>query len=221
MALPSRSVRGLYPIVDLEALCRFGIHPLRFTEQVLSVRPPLLQLRAKQASPQETLGLLRAMRPLCSRAGTQLYANDRPDLAVAARCDGVHVGQADLGIREVRRFAAGLRVGLSTHDERQLEAALGERPDYVAYGPVFETRSKDSPDAAVGLQGLERAAERAHRAGTVLVAIGGIDRGRAGAVARHADLIAVIAALLPEGPDPDEVGTQARVLNERVAAVGW
>ena len=152
---------GLYPIVDLDALARAGLSPLAFAERVLLARPSLLQLRAKHASARDTLALLDALKPLCQRAGTLLFANDRADLALLAGADGVHVGQDDLPLAAVRRFAPSLKVGVSTHDFAQLERALLERPDYVAFGPVFETQSKLRPDTVVGLSGLSGAATRA------------------------------------------------------------
>ncbi len=191
-------MRGLYPIVDLDALEARGYEPLAFAEQVLRAKPALLQLRAKRATAPVTQRWLTQLRPLCTAAGTLLFANDRPDLAVLAGADGVHVGQADLSLREVRRFAPSLRVGVSTHDLQQLEAALRERPDYVAFGPVFPTQSKQNPDPVVGLSGLEKAVERANAARIPLVAIGGIDLSRAAELERLGVLAAVIGALLTE-----------------------
>jgi len=190
-------MRGLYAIVDTDALGRAGLGVVPFAERVLQARPPVLQLRAKADAPREVLVLLRALRPLCARAGTLLFANDRPDLAVLAGCDGVHVGQDDLRVAEVRRFAPALRVGISTHDEDQLRAALEDRPDYVAFGPVFATASKDNPSPVVGLSALARAGASCRSAGVPLVAIGGIDLARAPSIREHADLGAVIGALLP------------------------
>jgi thiamine-phosphate pyrophosphorylase len=191
-------VKGLYPIVDLDALARAGTSPLAFAERVLAARPPLLQLRAKHESSRATLALLDALKPLCQRAGTLLFANDRADLALLAGADGVHVGQDDLPLAAVRRLAPQLKVGVSTHDLTQLERALGERPDYVAFGPVFETTSKQRPDAVVGLAGLRSAAERALAAGIPLVAIGGITLAHAPQIAKLGALAAIIGALVGE-----------------------
>ena len=204
-------MRGLYAIVDTASLLALEISPLEFARRVLEARPAALQLRAKQLRARETLALLGELRPLASRAGTPLFANDRPDLALLAGCDGVHVGQDDLPVTMVRRFARGLRVGVSTHDLEQLEAALGEQPDYVAFGPVFATRSKAEPDPVVGLEGLLLA--RKLCAGRPLVAIGGIDLERAREVAERADCGAVISALLPPAGDLDAVADQARRLH--------
>jgi thiamine-phosphate pyrophosphorylase len=192
-------VRGLYPIIDVEALSARGFDPLAFAECVLSTRPPLLQLRNKTGAARDTLALLRALAPLCRRAGTRLFANDRPDLAVLAGADGVHLGQDDLPPEAARQFAPELGLGLSTHDLPQLERALEANPTYVAFGPIFDTRSKRNPDQVVGLDGLARAAELTRARGVPLVAIGGIELERAPEVARHADLCAVIAALVAPG----------------------
>src|SRR6185503_17067968 len=97
--------RGLYPIVDVAAVRARGLSVTDFSARVLEARPPLLQLRAKELGARETLELLSALVPLCRAAGTLLFANDRPDLAVLAGADGVHVGQSDLSVAEVRRFA--------------------------------------------------------------------------------------------------------------------
>jgi thiamine-phosphate pyrophosphorylase len=199
-------VRGLYPIVDIDALAARQLSPLSFAEAVLSARPPLLQLRNKTGSARDTLELLRALAPLCRRVGTLLFANDRPDLALLAGADGVHLGQSDLPIDASRRVAPGLLVGLSTHTLPELEAAILERPSYVAFGPVFDTASKRNPERVVGLEALAKAGERARSAAIPLVAIGGIDLERAALVAPHAELGAVIAAL---ADDPTRIAERA------------
>lgn len=185
---------------------------LEFAQAVLLARPPLLQLRAKKQNARDTLALLRALGPLCKNAGCLLFANDRPDLALLAGCDGVHVGQDDVPLSEVRRLAPGLKVGVSTHDFAQLEAALAERPDYVAFGPVFGTTSKENPDRVVGLDGLAEASRRAERENLPIVAIGGITLERAPAIRERGAIAAVIAALLPEGGGLDEVTERAQSL---------
>jgi thiamine-phosphate pyrophosphorylase len=201
---------GLYPIVDLDSLAKLGLSPVAFAEQVLAARPSLLQLRAKSAGARETLALLRRLKPLCDDAGTLLFANDRPDLALIAGVAGVHVGQDDLPLAEVRRFAPRLLVGVSTHNRAQFEAALAERPDYVALGPIFATSSKQNPDPVVGLAELGRAAELARAENVPLVAIGGIDHERAAELAKLGVIAAVIGALLPEADG--SVSAQARSL---------
>jgi thiamine-phosphate diphosphorylase len=176
----------------------------------------MLQLRAKELGARETLELLRALVPLCRAAGTLLFANDRPDLAVLSGADGVHVGQSDLAIADVRRFAPALKIGASTHDDDELDRALAERPDYVAFGPVFPTSSKANPEPVVGLERLARAKERASAAGIPLVAIGGIDHDRAPSIARLGLPAAVISALVPEDGNLGRVTELARNLARRL-----
>src|SRR5262245_35221080 len=98
------NLRGLYPIVDVDSLHARGVPILEFAARVLEARPDVLQLRAKSSGARETLELLRALKPRCAARGTLLFANDRPDLAVLAEADGVHVGQGDLGLGDVRAF---------------------------------------------------------------------------------------------------------------------
>jgi len=210
-------VRGLYPIVDADTLSARGIALLDFADQLLAARPPLLQLRAKRWTARETLAALRALLPRCRAAGSLLFANDRPDLALLAGCDGVHVGQDDVPIDQVRRIAPGLKIGVSTHDLHQLGAALAERPDYVAFGPIFATASKANPDPSVGLEGLTTAAAQARAAGVPIVAIGGITLERAPAIATAGAMAAVIAALLPASGALGEVAERARALQVALA----
>jgi thiamine-phosphate pyrophosphorylase len=191
-------LKGLYAILDLDLATRRGLDPLLFAAELLAARPAALQLRAKSAGARETLGLLRELTVRAAPLGVPIFANDRPDLALIAGCAGVHVGQSDLTPAEVRQVAPGLAVGVSTHDLRQLEHALLARPTYIAFGPIFRTSSKPDHEPVVGLTALADAAQRCRAAGVPLVAIGGISVDNLDRVAPHADVIAVISALIPE-----------------------
>ena len=212
-------MRGLYPIVDLDTLAKQNVAPLALAEAVLSARPPLLQLRAKRQAPRAVLELLARLKPLCARAGTLLFANDRPDLALLAGVDGVHVGQDDLPLESVRRLSGSLRVGVSTHDETQLADALALRPDYVAFGPIFATTSKTGADPALGLEALERAAAQAGAAGIPLVAIGGLTLSVADALGRQQVLAAVISDLLADGTEASAIGARAHAWQVALAGL--
>lgn len=225
-------MRGLYAIVDTDTLSRRGIPILPFTEAVLDAGPAAIQLRNKHGGARETLELLRSIAPIAARAGVPLFANDRPDLALLARCDGVHLGQEDVPaalVRSILPTGASLRVGLSTHNALQVDRALREVLDYVAIGPIFATASKQQPDPVVGLVALSSLALRVRRERPELpiVAIGGISLETAGAVGEIADCAAIIGALVPEGGGSgaallDRARERARALHTAIVGdEGW
>jgi thiamine-phosphate pyrophosphorylase len=218
-------VRGLYVIVDVDVLAKRGLDPIAFATAALAARPCALQLRAKSATAEETLALLRALRPLCTTAGVPLVANDRPDLAIVAGVDMIHVGQGDASPSLVRAVAPKLGLGVSTHTPEQLNDALRAHPSYVAFGPVWPTSTKTVPDPVVGVAGLKQAArllhlhEREVGAAPPLVAIGGIRLDRISDIARYAAAAAVISDLVPPGDlDGDDayeyVRARARQLDD-------
>lgn len=160
-----------------------------------------VQLRAKLATDRAALETARRIRALTREAGLSLWINDRFDLALAADADGVHLGQDDLPPDAIPASArARLAVGRSTHSLAQVERALGERVDYVAFGPVFGTHSKASPYSARGLDAL--AAVVARCAPTPVVAIGGIDAANAGDVAATGAAGAAVISCVAAAPDP-------------------
>jgi thiamine-phosphate pyrophosphorylase len=156
----------------------------------------LVQLRVKgrdEAALREEI--LRA-RDLCAAHGAQLVVNDHWRLAIDLACDFVHLGQGDLDTADIAAIRAhGLRLGVSTHDEAELERALSLAPDYVALGPIYPTLLKQM---AVGPQGLDKLGLWKRRIGALpLVAIGGLtpERARA-ALAAGADSACVVTDVL-------------------------
>jgi len=204
----------LYAIVDVDTCRARGLGVLEFARAVCAAKPRFVQLRAKHATARETLELLHALVTIAKSQGVIAFANDRADLALLTRADGVHVGQADLPVVEIRGIAPELRVGFSTHDEQQLRAGLEQRPDYVAFGPIYSTTSKENADPPVAISGLVTAARLALAAQIPLVAIGGITRERIAQVAPHADCIALIGALVPESGRLQDVTAHVSELNE-------
>lgn len=222
-------MQGLYAILDTHLLNQRGLEVLPVAEAVLSAKPAALQLRDKMGGARHTLALLRALSPLCTRAGVPLFANDRPDLALLAHCEGVHLGQDDLPVTAARLLSLSVRadpprvhrlwIGLSTHNQEQVDAALRDPIDYLAIGPVFATASKANPDPVLGLDVLSVLASHAKRLrpGMPLVAIGGITLESAGAVATMVDCVAVIGALIPEGAvSLDAIAERAKALQAAV-----
>ncbi|MCB9566776.1 MAG: thiamine phosphate synthase [Myxococcales bacterium] len=212
-ARPDR-LAGLYAIADLPHPA--GLDPVALALALLGERPrggpgpAALQLRAKRASTAERLAWLAALAPACRDAGVLLVINDDVDAALASdAADALHIGQEDLGeggfarrrarLQELRERAAGrgrsLQIGLSTHGVDQVREALALEVDYIGFGPIFATRSKERPDPTVGLEGLTAAAALV-RGALPIIAIGGLDEARAVAAIRAgASGAALISAL--------------------------
>jgi thiamine-phosphate pyrophosphorylase len=131
-----------------------------------------------------------------------VFVNDRPDVAVLAGADGVHIGQEDLGIEQTRTVVGpDFRVGVSTHNLEQFEAAAASSADYIAVGPVFSTSTKANPDPVVGIEFLRLVRLLTKKP---IVAIGGITLERAAEVLEAgADSVAVISDIL-RAPDPGQ-----------------
>ena len=133
----------------------------------------IIQLRMKHAARDEIDREARKVREATRGTNTLFIVNDDPSIAAECGADGVHVGQGDMQVAEVRRMYPGIPiVGLSTHNLGQAQAAASIRPDYVGAGPVFATPTKKIPDPTVGLELLPRMIAVAV---CPAVAIGGID----------------------------------------------
>ncbi|MDH4987860.1 thiamine phosphate synthase [Aminobacter anthyllidis] len=161
-------------------------------ERLVPLGVELVQLRIKDMDEAGLRREIRAAKSICARHGCQLIVNDYWRLAIDAGCDYVHLGQEDLAEADVKAIRhAGLKLGLSTHDDAELDTALAAAPDYVALGPVYPTILKAMKWAP---QGLDRIAEWKKRVGTTpLVAIGGLNVERiAGVFAHGADIAAVV-----------------------------
>ena len=171
-----------YPIVDSAA----------WVERLTGAGARLIQLRVKDRSDAEIAQEARAALAICAKAGAQLILNDYWRLALEVGADYVHLGQEDLDGADVAALrAGGVRLGVSTHDEAELERALKLKPDYIALGPIYPTILKAM---RFGPQGLEKIGEWKRRVGAIpLVAIGGlnIERGWA-CLEAGADVVSVV-----------------------------
>jgi thiamine-phosphate pyrophosphorylase len=186
------SLPRVYPIVDSAAWIR----------RLLPSGVRLVQLRIKDRSTEELRAEIRESQGLCAGSGAQLVLNDHWQLALDEGCDFVHLGQGDLDAADVPALRrAGVRIGISTHDEAELTRALAVEPDYIALGPIYPTLLKVM---ACAPQGLGRIGEWKQRIGAIaLIAIGGITLERLPAVlAAGADTAAVVTDIL-RNPDPE------------------
>jgi thiamine-phosphate pyrophosphorylase len=185
-------------------------------ERLLPQGVKLVQLRIKDHPEVEVRQEISRAKSLCAAHGAQLVVNDYWQAAIELSCDYIHLGQEDLADADVAAIrAAGIRIGVSTHDDAELDTALAIRPDYIALGPVFPTILKQMPWAP---QGVDKVTEWKRRVGAVpLCAIGGLTPERARAVLdAGADTAAVVTDVLLNA-DP-EARTREWVAATRVIA---
>ena len=181
-----------YPILDnadwIERLVPLGIK--------------LVQLRSKDLPEAETREEIIRSRDICAKHDCQLIVNDYWQIAIEEGCDYVHLGQEDLDEADVAAIrAAGIRLGISTHDHAELTRALDLNPDYVALGPVYPTILKKMKWTE---QGLDRVTEWKKLVGDIpLVGIGGLSVDRApGVLDAGADIVSVVTDItLNEDPE--------------------
>lgn len=194
----STNLRGLYLILDPAVAGDRSLFDLTQTALAAGVRT--FQLRMKTSDTRRFYETALALCPLVQQAGGRFIVNDRCDVALAVCADGVHLGQEDLPVADARAIlGTGKLIGISTHNVTQAIEAEAGGADYIGFGPIFQTKTKDNPDPVVGVAGL-----RAVRAKVRLpiVAIGGINATNAADVrTAGADYCAVISAVL-SAPDP-------------------
>jgi thiamine-phosphate pyrophosphorylase len=203
----------LYPLTDRTLS---NLTHAEQTRRLIAGGARLIQIREKHATPaafyeaaREALGIARA-------CGAKIIINDRADIALALRADGVHFGQDDLPTEAARGLLGDdAIIGVSTHNIEQAQRAARLPVSYIAIGPIFHTSSKENPDPVVGLDGLRqvRASIPAH---IPLVAIGGITEENAREViAAGADSIAVISAVLLHA---DKITQRTRAMLARLSS---
>jgi thiamine-phosphate pyrophosphorylase len=173
---------GGRPVVDVvEAALRGGVDAV--------------QLREKDLSARELFDLACRLRVLCDRYGARLLINDRIDVALAAKADGVHLPVGSFLPADARRLLGPNAItGASTHSLLEARAAAGDGADFIVFGPVFDTPSKRPFGPPVGLEAL---AEVARKVAVPVFGIGGMSADRVEAVCAHgAHGVAIISAIL-------------------------
>jgi thiamine-phosphate pyrophosphorylase len=182
----------LYVILDATLLKN---SPQNCAQELAAAGVRLLQYRNKSAPAKKLLEISRELISSLEFSHTALIVNDRPDVAALAGAKGVHVGQDDLGVEQVRALVGKeMWLGVSTHNLEQFRRAAATSADYIAVGPVFATTSKENPDPVVGLELLREVRALTDKP---IVAIGGITLDRARSVIdAGADSVAVISDIL-------------------------
>jgi thiamine-phosphate pyrophosphorylase len=162
----------------------------------------LVQLRIKNAPPEKVRAEIGRAIELCRANDCQLVVNDYWREAISAGADFIHLGQEDLASADLATIkSARLKLGISTHSEKELATALNAEPDYVALGPIYETKLKQMPWAP---QGLARIAEWRAKAARPLVAIGGITLETVASVLEAGASSAAVITDIVTNLNPDE-----------------
>lgn len=192
----------LYVLLDASLLT---VPQIVCAEQLAEAGVRLLQYRNKRASSRELYQVSQRLASILCPRGITFFVNDRPDVAWLAAASGVHVGQEDLSVLQVRAVVgADKKIGVSTHTMEQFQRAAESSADYIAVGPIFSTSSKEHPDPVLGTEFIRRIRVLTDKP---IVAIGGITLQRAGEViSAGADSVAVIRDIL-RAVDP---GARAR-----------
>jgi len=197
----------LYLLIT-EALCRHGW--LATARAVLDGGAECLQLREKTLSDRVLIERATTLTGLCHERGALCIVNDRPDVAVLAGADGVHLGQEDLSVAQARRIVGPDRVvGASTHTLEQFDAAAAESPDYIAFGPMFPSSTKPQEH----IPGPPMLREALTRTSLPVVAIGGITAGNISEVVGTGCRCVSVCSAVVATADPAEA---ARVLHARM-----
>lgn len=198
----------VYPITDVRLS---GLSHSKQVQRLTDGGAKLIQLREKHASPREFYNEAEKALRIAIKLGARIIINDRVDIALALKADGVHLGQDDLPPETARRLLGNQAIiGFSTHTVEQAREVARMPVDYLAFGPIFRTSSKSDAQARVGLEELRRV--RVAIGQTPLVAIGGINAANADKVLEAgADAVAVISALLSS---PTEISSQTRTLRK-------
>jgi thiamine-phosphate pyrophosphorylase len=183
----------LYAILDTSF--SKGRSPITILHEFLAGGVRLVQLRAKELPSADFFSLAKEARQLTREAGATFIVNDRADIALACNADGVHLGQDDLPLQAARRILGPDKViGISTHDLDQARSAELNGADYIGFGPIFGSTTKDTGYSPRGLEMLReiRAAVK-----IPIVAIGGINESNVAEVWKTgADAAAIISDLM-------------------------
>lgn len=183
--LPTEKKLGLYPVVDT----------LEWIDRLLNIGVTTIQLRIKDQQDDEVESIIKQAIALGKRFNARLFINDYWRLAIKHQAYGIHLGQEDLLTSDlIAIHRAGLRLGVSTHDDDELARAIAVRPSYIALGHIFPTQTKEMPSAPQGLEELKRHVATMPNYSTV--AIGGISLDRVNDVlACGVGGIAVVSAI--------------------------
>ncbi|MDR5658725.1 thiamine phosphate synthase [Serpentinicella sp. ANB-PHB4] len=200
-------------LIDTDIYCilgedfSLGRSNVEMTKILIEAGIKVIQYREKKKEKGEKYQECLQIRKLTTEAGVAFIVNDDADIALAVKADGIHIGQEDMPIKEVRKIVGNMTIGLSTHNPNQAKKAVEEGADYIGAGPVFETKTKQGVEPSQGLDYLKWVSENID---IPYVAIGGIKEANISQVKAHGGkCFAMISEILSE-KEPKEKIKQIR-----------
>ncbi len=189
------SLPKIYPITDTRLS---GLSHVEQFQRLITGGATLIQLRDKHAAPRDFYEQAVECVRIARESGVRIIINDRADIALAAKADGVHLGQDDMPPSKARvLLGENAVIGFSTHSVEQAKRAVGFPIDYLAIGPIFATTTKKNPDPIVGFDGLR--ALKAAIGSLPVVAIGGINETNVHSVFdAGADSVAIVSSIVSD-----------------------
>ncbi len=196
---------GLYCITG-EAFSK-GRTNIQVVRKMIGAGVKIIQYREKEKNARDKYRECREIRKMTEDAGVTFIVNDDVDIAMMVKADGIHIGQDDLPLEEVRKLVGGdMIIGLSTHAPEQAREALAKGADYIGVGPIFRTFTKRDVCEPVGFEYLDYVVANCP---IPFVAIGGIKEQNIGGVAAHgARLICTVTEIL----EADDIQGKIRAL---------
>ena len=207
----------IYPIIDSSLFTLDNIG--KTAEAIIDGGAKILQLRAKRLSSKEFLETARIIMKITKDKGTVFIVNDRVDIALLTDADGVHLGQDDLPVKEARRLLGNNKIiGYSTHNLREALEAVRLPVDYISFGPIFPTRTKE--DAQMP-KGLKRLSEVRKAVEIPIVAIGGItETNMAHVLKEGVESVAMISEILTSLDISKKLNRLITIAKDRLKAEG-
>ncbi|MBI5887570.1 MAG: thiamine phosphate synthase [Deltaproteobacteria bacterium] len=183
-------IRGLYAVIDTTYVPFDGIG--QAARAIISGNARILQLRAKELPSGRMLAAARLLRGITLESGVTFIVNDRVDVAMMSRADGVHLGQDDIPLAGARALLGkGAIIGVSTHNPAEAAQAQKSGADYISFGPIFPTKTKKDAHSP---QGLSRLRELHKMSALPIVAIGGITAENVAGIFSHGAASAAIVS---------------------------
>lgn len=197
----------IYPITDVRLS---GLSHAEQVKRLIDGGAELIQLREKYQTPKDFYESAEKAMKLARENGVKIIINDRVDVALALKADGVHLGQDDLPPEKAREILGDESIiGFSTHNIEQVVEAANFPINYIAVGPVFATKTKENPDEIIGLEMVKKAREIT--SDFPLVAIGGINfTNFASVLSAGANSVAVISDIISR---PENISETLRKYN--------